>query len=93
MTPTKLLLGQMGVVFAIILAGVWGATQWAAAMLGYQAELGSPWFNRRAGQSCSIAQTNRAWVFGWQPNLPLHGRIALPALCRPRASQRYYLMQ
>ena len=44
MTPTKLLLGQMGVVFAIILAGVWGATQWAAAMLGYQAELGSPWF-------------------------------------------------
>ena len=44
MTPTKLLLGQMGVVFAIILAGVWGATQWAASMLGDQAELGLPWF-------------------------------------------------
>lgn len=44
MTPTKLLIGQIIVVFAIVVAGVWCATQWAAAMLGYQAQLGSPWF-------------------------------------------------
>jgi transposase InsO family protein len=43
MTPTKLLIGQILVVFAIVIAGVWGATQWAAASLGYQAQLGSPW--------------------------------------------------
>ena len=43
MTPTKLLLGQILVVFAIVIAGVWSATQWAAAMLGYQAQLGAPW--------------------------------------------------
>ena len=43
MTPTKLLIGQIIVVFAIVLAGVWAATQWAAAMLAYQPELGSPW--------------------------------------------------
>jgi len=44
MTPTKLLLGQIIVVFAIVIAGVWCATQWAAAMLAYQPELGPPWF-------------------------------------------------
>ena len=43
MTPTKLLVGQILIVFAIIIAGVWAATQWAAAMLAYQPELGSPW--------------------------------------------------
>ncbi|RIV80339.1 conjugal transfer protein TraG [Pelagerythrobacter aerophilus] len=44
MTPTKLLIGQILVVFAIVLAGLWAATQWAASMLGYQPQLGAPWF-------------------------------------------------
>ena len=44
MTPTKLLIGQMLVVFAIIMAGLWFATQWAAEALAYQPELGLPWF-------------------------------------------------
>lgn len=43
MTPTKLLIGQIVIVFAIVLAGLWAATQWAAAMLAYQPELGRPW--------------------------------------------------
>ena len=43
MTPTKLLVGQIFVVFAIVILGVWAATQWAASMLGYQAQLGQPW--------------------------------------------------
>jgi len=43
MTPTKLLIGQILIVLAITLAGVWTATQWAASMLGYQAALGTPW--------------------------------------------------
>src|SRR5690606_12459449 len=43
-TPTKLLLGQILVVLAIVVLGVWTATQWAAAMLGYQPRLGDPWF-------------------------------------------------
>ncbi len=43
MTPTKLLIGQILVVFAIVIAGVWTATQWAAAQLAYQPELGAPW--------------------------------------------------
>lgn len=44
MTPTKLLIGQMLLVMAIIAAGVWAATQWAAAMLAHQPELGAAWF-------------------------------------------------
>jgi type IV secretion system protein VirD4 len=44
-TPTKLLIGQILIVFAIIILGVWAATQWAAAMLAYQPELGAPWFS------------------------------------------------
>lgn len=43
MTPTKLLVGQILVVFAIVILGVWAATQWAASMLGYQSQLGAPW--------------------------------------------------
>ena len=35
MTPTKLLLGQIAIVFAIVIIGVWAATQWVAAQLGY----------------------------------------------------------
>jgi type IV secretion system protein VirD4 len=44
MTPTKLLIGQILIVFAIVIAGVWFATQWCAAELGFQARLGAPWF-------------------------------------------------
>lgn len=43
MTPTKLLIGQILVVLAIIVAGIWSATQWAAAALAYQPQLGEPW--------------------------------------------------
>ncbi len=44
MTPTRLLIGQIALVFAIVIGGVWASTQWAAAMLGHQARLGAPWF-------------------------------------------------
>lgn len=44
MTPTKFLIGQIIVVFAVVIATTWAATQWAAHMLGYQNGLGSAWF-------------------------------------------------
>ncbi|MFT3964647.1 MAG: conjugal transfer protein TraG [Sphingobium sp.] len=44
MTPTKILIGQIMVVLLIALAALWFATQWAAAALGHQPQLGSPWF-------------------------------------------------
>src|SRR3546814_12546008 len=60
MTPTKLLLGQILIVFTIVLAGVWAATQWAAAMLAYQPELGVPWL--RIGD---ILVYHPWALFGW----------------------------
>ncbi|BEO69419.1 conjugal transfer protein TraG [Serratia marcescens] len=39
------LFGQIAAVFGIVIAGVWGATQWTAAALGYQLRLGTPWFD------------------------------------------------
>ena len=44
MTATKILWGQLLAVATIALAFVWGATQWTAWRLGYQPELGVPWF-------------------------------------------------
>lgn len=43
MTPTKLLIGQIALTFAIVIGTVWGATQWAAHMFAYQPRLGPAW--------------------------------------------------
>ena len=44
MSPTKILFGQIAAVFAVMIGGVWFATQWAASALSYQPRLGTPWF-------------------------------------------------
>jgi type IV secretion system protein VirD4 len=44
MSATRILWGQIAVVLLIVLASVWAATQWTAAALAYQAELGDPAF-------------------------------------------------
>lgn len=44
MSATKILWGQISLVFAIVLVTLWGATQWTAWRLGYQLQLGPPWF-------------------------------------------------
>jgi type IV secretion system protein VirD4 len=43
-TATKILWGQILVVFTIVLVTLWTATQWTAWRLGYQPQLGPPWF-------------------------------------------------
>ena len=54
MSATKILWGQILVVFLIVLSTTWGATQWTAWQLGLQPQLGSPWFE----------------LFGWPIYLP-----------------------
>lgn len=44
MSATKILWGQITTVFLIVLLTTWGATQWTAWRLGFQAQLGTPWF-------------------------------------------------
>lgn len=43
MTPTKVLFGQILIVFSIVALSLSLATQWTAASLGYQIQLGHPW--------------------------------------------------
>jgi type IV secretion system protein VirD4 len=50
MSATKILWGQILAVFAVVLASVWTATQWTAAALAYQAQLGPPWFSLGANR-------------------------------------------
>ncbi|TXH14884.1 MAG: conjugal transfer protein TraG, partial [Gammaproteobacteria bacterium] len=40
----RILWGQIAVVFTIVLVMTWAATQWTAWRLGFQAQLGNPWF-------------------------------------------------
>src|SRR3546814_17063809 len=44
-SATKILWGQVLVVFTIVLASVWSATQWTAAALGHQHQIGSTLFS------------------------------------------------
>ena len=44
MSATKILWGQIVVVFTVVLITMWAATQWVAWKLGFQPQLGQPWF-------------------------------------------------
>jgi type IV secretion system protein VirD4 len=44
MSAAKILWGQIAIVVAIVLIAVWAATQWTAWRLGFQSQLGRPWF-------------------------------------------------
>jgi len=44
MSATKILWGQILIVFLIVLFTTWGATEYVAWSLGFQAQLGAPWF-------------------------------------------------
>jgi len=43
-SATKILWGQVITVFAIVLLTIWTATEWTAWRLGFQPQLGQPWF-------------------------------------------------
>ncbi|SMH29596.1 conjugal transfer protein TraG [Mesorhizobium australicum] len=45
MSGTKILWGQIIIVGLIVLTAVWCATQWTAWRLGFQPQLGTPWFD------------------------------------------------
>ena len=44
MNATKILWGQVLLVSVVVLAFVWGATEWVAWRLAFQSQLGRPWF-------------------------------------------------
>jgi len=44
-SPTRILWGQMFLAILLVTAGMWIATEWTAWRLGFQPQLGRPWFS------------------------------------------------
>ena len=69
MSATKILWGQVSLVFAIVLVTLWGATQWTAWRLGYQPQLGLPWFEL-AGVPVYIPPAFFWWWYAYDAYAP-----------------------
>ena len=69
MTPTKILIGQIILVFAVVIASVWFATQWTAAALGHDSALGAPW-TEIAGQSIYYPWRLFEWWYAYEAYAP-----------------------
>jgi type IV secretion system protein VirD4 len=67
--PTGVFIGQIALVLAVALSGVWAATQWTAAALGHQAQLGAPWFDV-AGTLVYVPWKFFAWWFVYDAYAP-----------------------
>ncbi|RWO96763.1 conjugal transfer protein TraG [Mesorhizobium sp.] len=77
MPATKILWGQVLAVLLIVLATTWCATQWTAWRLGFQSQLGSPWFEL-AGQSVYPPPAFFWWWFfydAYAPEIFLEGAL------------------
>jgi type IV secretion system protein VirD4 len=70
MYATKILWGTIGVVFAIILATTWAATQWVAWRLGYQPQLGLPWFELVGGVPVYLPSAIFWWWLAYDAYAP-----------------------
>ncbi|MFG1289890.1 type IV secretory system conjugative DNA transfer family protein, partial [Xanthobacter versatilis] len=69
MSATKILWGQVIVVFLIVLVTTWAATQYVAWRLGFQAQLGPPWFSL-AGVPVYFPAAFFAWWFSYDAYAP-----------------------
>jgi len=70
MSATKILWGQIAVVFAIVLITVWAATQWTAWRLGYQPQLGRPWFEFASGIPVYLPPAFFWWWYAFDAYAP-----------------------
>jgi hypothetical protein len=68
-TATKILWGQIVIVFGIVLATMWLATQWTAWRLGFQSQLGPPWFEF-AGQPVYVPLAFFWWWYHYDAYAP-----------------------
>ncbi|SEG16433.1 conjugal transfer protein TraG [Bosea lathyri] len=69
MSATKILWGQIIIVFLIVLITTWTATQYVAWQLGFQAQLGAPWF-RLLGMPVYLPPAFFAWWFSYDAYAP-----------------------
>lgn len=77
MPATRILWGQVVTVLSVVLFTTWCATQWTALRLGFQPQLGSPWFEL-AGQSIYPPPAFFWWWFfydAYAPEVFLEGAL------------------
>src|SRR6266404_13474 len=70
MSATKILWGQIVVALAIVLATMWAATQWVAWKLGYQPQLGLPWFELGQGRPVYVPPAFFWWWYAYDAYAP-----------------------
>src|ERR1700681_3717200 len=70
MSATRILWGQILVVLEIVLATTWAATQWVAWKLGYQPQLGQPWFEIATGVPVYLPPSFFWWWYAYDAYAP-----------------------
>jgi type IV secretion system protein VirD4 len=78
MTTTKILWGQITLVCLIVLITTWAATQWVAWKLGYQAQLGPPWFELGPGRPVYVPPAFFWWWYAYDAYAP---RVFVEGAC------------
>ena len=70
MSASRILWGQILVVLAIVLVTMWAATQWVAWKLGYQPQLGQPWFEITSGVPVYLPPSFFWWWYAYDAYAP-----------------------
>src|SRR6476661_1901275 len=78
MSMTKILWGQITLVCLIVLITMWAATQWVAWKLGYQAQLGPPWFELGQGRPIYVPAAFFWWWYAYDAYAP---RVFVEGAC------------
>jgi type IV secretion system protein VirD4 len=70
MSATRILWGQIACVLTIVLITTWAATQWTAWRLGYQPQLGHPWFELASGVPIYLPPAFFWWWYAFDAYAP-----------------------
>ena len=71
MSGNRILWGQITLVLAVVLATTWTATQWTAWRLGFQPQLGQPWFELAQGMPVYYPPAFFWWWYAYDAYAPL----------------------
>jgi type IV secretion system protein VirD4 len=77
-SATRILWGQIVIVFTIVLVAIWAATQWTAWRLGFPPQLGQPWFYVRPGMPVYLPPAFFWWLIVYDAYAP---RVFLQGAC------------
>ncbi|KRQ96104.1 conjugal transfer protein TraG [Bradyrhizobium jicamae] len=70
MSATRILWGQIACVLTVVLITMWTATQWTAWRLGYQPQLGHPWFELAPGVPIYLPPAFFWWWYAYDAYAP-----------------------